>query len=96
MKLHARCRHAECGESYDCSPGFWTAPLCSLTVWESRLTGMGYIGLCVGWGSSCASGNTEEGERKPTEDKGINFYGNPPDTFHVCEESVSCSVTWHL
>lgn len=64
-------------------------------VWESHPTGTAYAGLCTGWGSSCASGNAKEDERKPTEKKGINFHGNPQDIFHMCEELVPCSATLH-
>lgn len=31
----------------------WMALLCSLMVWESHPTGMGYAELCMGQGGSC-------------------------------------------
>lgn len=72
----------------------WMAPLRSLMVWESHLTGTGYAGLRVGWGGSCALGNAEE-EHKATEEKSINYCRNPQDALHTCEESVPCSATLH-
>lgn len=72
----------------------WMVPLCSLMVSESHLTGIGYAGLHMGQGHNCESGNAKE-KHKPTKEKVINYSVNPPDTFHMCEESVPCSATLH-
>lgn len=88
MKSHARCHR---GDSYGCSPGAGIdSP--ALFMWESHLTRMGYGGLGMGWGDSCASGNTEK-EHKATKENDTNYCRSPQDNFHLLEAWVLHSVT---